>query len=175
MNAAQFIPLLAEFLGDDLKTLRVIDRALADNSLRKKAPSGRTYQAMTRREALYLLLASLAGSAATVTATKVHRDAAAWAELKATEIRGDVFPDMAGRPLIEGLEVLVEQVASGLVLYPDLDLELHLLHGLARIRCGESVAVFTGPDTRRNAGRKRLVAGVDGRVLEWIGENLEAA
>jgi hypothetical protein len=59
MHALQFVNEFADFTGQDYASLRVIDRALAEAGLRRKA-SGKRLPDITRFEAVMFLLAVLA-------------------------------------------------------------------------------------------------------------------
>lgn len=173
MIPSELVHSLAELLGKDMKTLRSIDRVLADHGLRRKAIGSRQ-PAVTRREALLLLLASMAAMPIRG-AMRAHEIAAAWGDLRGEPVTPahPFAASLADRPLIDGLEAVVEQVASDVVIDHGLWLELHLSHGFARLWNGDFEIQFTGPITRRDAGLVRTIVSVPGRLFAWIGENID--
>lgn len=64
MHAIQFVNELAAKIGRDAKSIRVVDRALAEAGLRQTS-AGRKFPDVTIEEAVYLLLALLSGFPAT--------------------------------------------------------------------------------------------------------------
>lgn len=86
MRAKALVPILAEIFGVPSETAFVIDRGLAEAGYRAKG-KGRAWPEMTRREALYFLIACMTSTTAKgKVATRAAEDVALWAKAE-SEIR----------------------------------------------------------------------------------------
>lgn len=139
MRHSDYLANFASRFDVHLKTLQVVDRAMADNGLRRKG-TGRAKPDATLRESLLLALAAnlLPEYQPLAMVGAVRR----WADLPCLEGSPRLLQAMQGKTLIEGLEWLCAAFAEDHELVMSSGLELNKTLEAATIRFGRDFVTF---------------------------------
>jgi hypothetical protein len=122
MRPTSYLPDFAETFGVHLRSVRIVDRSLSENGLRRKG-TGRVIPDPNLREKLLMILAvNLLPDEPLLTIAEATRR---WSELPCFEGEGRLFEAMKGKTLIEGLENLCGVFAEDHELVPSTRLQLN--------------------------------------------------